>query len=306
MAFGSPAALANVVATAERTPSDTRSGIGALRLVFSAGAPVPAETLRSIGDLAPHADIHTPYGMTEALPVADIDLRGIESAEAGDELLGSVVPGVCVGAPVAGADVRICALGFDAIAGVPDALAPDTTGEILVRAPWVSEGYVGRWEAQRLARPGAGWHRTGDVGRVDGSGRLWIEGRSVHVVHTVDGVVTPVPVERAVERSLSPAGTVTVGRVAAVGVGPQGCQQLIVVIESGSKPGLAPSGLASSVRAAVDVPIAAVLNIDTMPVDIRHNAKIDRAEVAVWAQRVLAGDAPRGNVLGRIRRLRRG
>ena len=310
MAFGSPAALANVVATAEAAPSDTWAGVDSLRLVFSAGAPVPVETLRSVQRLAPRAAIHTPYGMTEALPVADIDLAGIEAAEAGDsgfgtQAPGGFVPGVCVGRPVEGAEIRICELGFDAVAGVPDGLAPGTTGEILVRAPWVSEGYVGRWETQRLARPGAGWHRTGDVGRVDTSGRLWIEGRSVHVIQTADGAVTPVPVERAVERALAPTGVVAVGRVAAVGVGPVGCQQLVVVVEAASKPGLASSAVAGAVRAAVDVPVAAVLTMEAMPVDIRHNAKIDRADVAIWAQRVLAGDPPAAGVLDRVRRLGR-
>ena len=299
MAFGSPAALANVVATAASASSGPWTGLEALRLVFSAGAPVPAEMLRATSRLAPQAEMHTPYGMTEALPVADIDLAGIEAAEAGD-----VVPGVCVGPPVDGAEIRICALGFDAVAGVPDAIGVDTMGEILVRAPWVSEGYVGRWQAQRLARPGAGWHRTGDVGRIDSSGRLWVEGRSVHVIDTVDGPVTPVPVERAVERALVPRGVVTAGRVAAVGVGPAGCQQIVLVIESSSGSGLASSGVAGAVRAAVDRPVAAVLTIAAMPVDIRHNAKIDRAEVATWASRVLAGDSSSGGVFDRLRRLR--
>ena len=296
MAFGSPAALANVVATAAEQHDATWVGLDGLRLVFSAGAPVPAETLRSVAELAPHASIRTPYGMTEALPVADIDLNGIEAAEAGPS-----VPGVCVGMPVAGAEVRVSQLGFDAIDGVPGAVAAGQTGEILVRAPWVSEGYVGRWQAQRLARPGAGWHRTGDVGRLDDSGRLWVEGRSVHVVHAAEGPVTPVPVERAVERALSPNGDATVGRVAAVGVGPQGCQQLVVVLESATPSGLASPAIVDAVRSVVDEPVAAVLTMRSMPVDIRHNAKIDRAEVAEWAEKLLAGESGAG--IARRRRI---
>lgn len=300
MAFGSPAALANVVATSAADESGEWPGIEGLRLVFSAGAPVPAETLRAVAALAANGVIHTPYGMTEALPVADIDLAGIEAAESGSE-----IPGVCVGVPVTGAEVMICELGFDAIDGVPEPLGAGETGEILVRAPWVSDGYVGRWEAQRLARPGSGWHRTGDVGRVDASGSLWIEGRSVHVIDAVDGPITPVPVERSVERSLSPTGEAKVGRVAAVGVGPSGCQQLVVVLEGSTTPGLAPSDITRAVRSAVDPPIAAVLTIAEMPVDIRHNAKIDRAEVAAWAERVLAGDVSPGGLRDRMRRLGR-
>jgi acyl-CoA synthetase (AMP-forming)/AMP-acid ligase II/pimeloyl-ACP methyl ester carboxylesterase len=298
MAFASPAAMANVVATAATTPNPSASGktddggahagLAGLRLVFSAGAPVPAETLHAVAALAPNASIRTPYGMTEALPVADIDLAAIDIAEAeGDGR------GVCVGRPVDGAEVRIVPMNFDALDGVPAPMPSGETGEILVRAPWVSEGYLGRWETERLARPGDGWHRSGDVGHVDVDGRLWVEGRSVHVIDAAGGAITPVPVERAIERSLDPKGLVTAGRVAAVGVGPAGCQQLVVVIErSDDSPGLADRELASAVRAAVSdsvaEPVAAVLVSREVPVDIRHNAKIDRAAVAVWAADVLA------------------
>jgi acyl-CoA synthetase (AMP-forming)/AMP-acid ligase II/pimeloyl-ACP methyl ester carboxylesterase len=298
MTFASPAALANVVLTAQR---ETLPGIAELRLVFSAGAPVPAETLHAVAALAPNASIHTPYGMTEALPVADIDLVGIDAAEALGE-----APGVCVGPPVVGAEVVIAPLGFAAADGVPNAVAEGTMGEILVRAPWVSDGYLGRWQIQRQARPGGGWHRSGDVGHLDAQGRLWVEGRSVHVIDTADGPVTPVPVERVVERRLAPAGHATPGRVAAVGVGPKGCQQLVVVLERDDvAEGLADCESTTLVRSAVSGSVAAVLVMHQMPVDIRHNAKIDRVAVAVWASGVLAGETPKRSVAGVFHRLRR-
>jgi acyl-CoA synthetase (AMP-forming)/AMP-acid ligase II len=249
-------------------------------VVFSAGAPVPSETLRAISALAPVASLHTPYGMTEVLPVADIELGAIEQAELDDP-----AGGVCVGRPVDGAEVRIAALGFDA-EELPVELATGTTGEILVRAPWVSAGYLGLWATQRAARPGAvgDWHRSGDVGHLDALGRLWVEGRAVHVIHGPDGPITPVPVERLVERSLG------VRRVAAVGVGPVGSQQLVVVIEDpAAGDGPASSDIAAAVREAVSHLVASVLTVPELPVDIRHNAKIDRALVASWASDVLAG-----------------
>lgn len=297
MAFASPAALNNVIATAaSAADANAWQGVGSLRLIFSAGAPVPAEILRKVAVLAPDASIHTPYGMTEALPVADIDLAGIEAAESGDD-----VPGVCVGPPVAGAEVCIAALGFDALAGIPDPLAANETGEILVRAPWVSEGYLGRWETQRVARPGAGWHRTGDVGRIDDSGQLWVEGRAVHVIDGSNGPITPVPVERSVERALVPDGDAIAGRVAAVGVGPGSRQQLVIVIESDAPSGLASDEVAAAVRRSVSHPVAAVLVTNELPVDIRHNAKIDRAAVAVWAAGLLSGEPTSTSLVNRLR-----
>jgi acyl-CoA synthetase (AMP-forming)/AMP-acid ligase II/pimeloyl-ACP methyl ester carboxylesterase len=278
LAFASPAALANAVATAQ--PAARHPGLAALRVVFSAGAPVPSETLRAIAALSPAASLHTPYGMTEVLPVADIELEAIEQAELDDP-----AGGVCVGRPVDGAEVRIAALGFDA-EELPVELDTGTTGEILVRAPWVSAGYLGLWATQRDARPGADgdWHRSGDVGHLDSLGRLWVEGRAVHVIHGPDGPITSVPVERMVERALG------LRRVAAVGVGPVGRQQLVVVIEDpAADDGPADGVVAAAVREAVGEPVASVLAVSKLPVDIRHNAKIDRALVASWASEVLAG-----------------
>ena len=72
---------------------------------------------------------------------------------------------------------------------------------------------------------------------------------------------------------------------AAVGVGPAGAQQLVVVVEDG-RDGLADPQLAAAVRAVAEAPVAAVLTITELPVDIRHASKIDRAEVARWAGRL--------------------
>lgn len=276
LAFASPAALANVVATGDGRP---HAALGALRVVFSAGAPVPSETLRAIAVLASNATMHTPYGMTEVLPVTDIDLDGIGAAETEDPN-----GGVCVGGPVVGAELRIVPLDFDPD-DVPDPVACGVTGEILIRAPWVSEGYLGLWATQRAARPGAGdWHRSGDVGHLDAAGRLWVEGRAVHVVDAAGGPISPVPVERAVERALG------LRRSAAVGVGPAGNQQLVVVLEMpGAVAGPADPATAERVRAAVGRPVASVLAAPGLPVDIRHNAKIDRTAVAAWADDLLAG-----------------
>jgi len=263
LAFGSPSALANVVATTSARA--TWAGLAGLRTVFSAGAPVPPETLHAVAELAPSASLHTPYGMTEALPIADIDLPAIDAA-----VLDDPVGGVCVGHPVEGARVKIA-----------------DNGEILVSAPWVSDGYLDLWDTQQQARLFDGdvvWHRSGDVGHFDDAGRLWVEGRTVHVIHSESGPITPVPVERAVERGSG------IARSAAVGVGPVGVQQLVVVLEDpASKPGLASTASTDEVRRLVARPVAAVLTVRQLPVDIRHNAKIDRTAVAGWAEAVLAG-----------------
>ncbi len=292
--FASPAALANVNRTlAGSSASGSASSFRSLRMVLSAGAPVPIATLRATAALCPNAELHTPYGMTECLPVADIELAERESASAAAESNGGT--GVCVGRAVSGVELLIAPLDFDpgsAVSGLPTG----STGEVLVRAPWLSDGYDQLWRTEYDARPQTGdglvWHRTGDVGRIDQSGMLWIEGRNVHVIHAVDGPVTPVPIEVAVE------GIEGIDRAAAVGVGPHGCQQLVVVVEDVSTDdGIADQQRCDAVRTAVAsasiVPVAAVLTVSALPVDIRHNTKIDRAAVARWAADLLAGNRAR-------------
>ena len=166
-----------------------------------------------MGRLVPAAEAHAPYGMTEVLPVADIDLPGLDEAGLGN--------GVCVGRPVPGVDVEIAPLDQ---AGVPGPQGPPeagVTGEVCVRAAHVKERYDRLWVTDDAATPAPGWHRTGDVGHVDDGGRLWIEGRLVHVIGTAEGPVTPVGIERRVE---AVAG---VRRAAAVGVGPAGTAQVV-------------------------------------------------------------------------------
>lgn len=283
LVFASPAALRNVVATAGELTATQRDALGRVRLLMSAGAPVATSLLRRAAALMPNAEPHTPYGMTEVLPVADITLAGIDAAGDGN--------GVCVGRPLPGVELLIDPLDeLGRPSGTP-AASPEVTGEVCVRAPHVKDGYDRLWITQHASAQPAGWHRSGDVGHLDGQGRLWIEGRLQHVIATAKGPVTPVAVEHAAE---SVPG---VALAAAVGVGPVGTQQVVVVIEPASRlrrPHIAEMALTDLVREAVAVDVAAVLVVPELPVDTRHNSKIARDRIAAWAERVLAG--------GKIRR----
>lgn len=277
--FLSPAAVANVVATADRLTDADRAALARVHTFLSTGAPVRVELLRAAQALMPNAVAHTPYGMTECLLVADVTLPEIEAAT-GDR-------GVCVGRPLGTGEVRISPL--DARGRAADETTTDAgvTGEIVISAPHLKRGYFRLHLTDREARRGlpARWHRTGDVGHLDAEGRLWVEGRLPHVITTADGPVTPVGVEQDVE--VVP----TVTRAAAVGVGPTGRQVVVAVVETDvRRPALASPDLTDAVRAATAQPVAAVLAVPALPTDIRHNSKIDRSRVAAWAERVLAGE----------------
>ncbi|WP_407342453.1 alpha/beta fold hydrolase [Pengzhenrongella phosphoraccumulans] len=280
--FASPAALTAVVASAGGLDEAGRRALAGVRLFLSAGAPVPPELLAAAVELMPAAQAHTPYGMTESLLVTDISLDEIRAAVAGER----VARGVCVGRPVEGTRVAVSALDAAGAATGAPASVPDVVGEILVQGPQVMDHYDRLWLTQRASARDLGWHRTGDVGQLDAAGRLWVEGRLGHVITTADGVLTPVRLERLAE------GIDGVGRAAAVGVGPAGVQQVVLVVEClppVRRPALASTELTARVRAAVDGPVAAVLVVPRLPTDVRHNSKVERTRIALWAGGVLAG-----------------
>ena len=277
LVFASPAALRNVVATASRLTPEQRAALACIRLVLSAGAPVAVPLLRRVQQVLPAAELHTPYGMTEVLPVADIALPELEEAGSGN--------GVCVGRALPGVRLGISALDALGRAHGSPLPSPEVTGEICVSAAHVKERYDRLWATEQASSRDSGWHRTGDVGHMDAAGRLWVEGRLAHVITSAEGPLTPVGAEQRIEAQALVTGA------ALVGVGPQGTQQPVAVVVPAAnvRPGLADEKLARVVRAAADIPLAAVLTVRSLPVDIRHAAKIDRSRLARWADGVLSG-----------------
>ena len=293
--FASPAALRNVVATQGGLTPEGAAALKRVDLLLSAGAPVPEPLLDEVQRLLPAASLHTPYGMTEALPVTDISLGQIKAAaaDAGSGTMPGAGNGVCVGRPVHGARIAVIPLAADGTApGTEPMTDAGVTGEILVSAPHVKGGYDRLWLTDQASAGPAGWHRTGDVGHFDADGRLWVEGRLAHIITAPGAAVTPVGAEQAIEK----LGCVSMAAV--VGVGPAGTQAIAAVVETSPparKAGPAAPGLAAQVRRAAlaaGVSVAAVLVVPAQPTDIRHNAKIDRTRLSRWASSVLAGGRP--------------
>src|SRR4051794_35220661 len=257
--FASPAALRNVVATADRLTSEQRVALDGIRTVLSAGAPVPVSLLRAVQRLLPNAELHTPYGMTEVLPATDISLPEIEAAGAGN--------GVCVGRTLPGVSVRVSPL--DRLGGADGELTDATgvTGEICIAAAHRKERYDRLWAVEQQSSRNPGWHRSGDVGHLDEEGRLWVEGRLVHVVATAEGPVTPVGLEQRIE-SLE-----AVTAAAVVGVGPAGTQQVVAIVVPAAgrraRPSLAGPAPAETLPAAAPGGPAPPLVPDPPPPGIR-------------------------------------
>ncbi|UEJ83063.1 alpha/beta fold hydrolase [Brachybacterium halotolerans subsp. kimchii] len=285
--FTAPAALRNIIDTADQLDETGRAALARVPSFFSAGAPIPAPLLRELRGVMPGARALTPYGMTECLAVAAIDLEGIEAAGDG--------PGVCVGTAVPRTEIAIAVMDGEGATTGEITTDPDRTGEILVRAPHVRDRYLMLWGTTARASRFEGWHATGDVGHLDPAGRLWVEGRTAHVLATAQGLVTPVRVESAAE------SVPTVRRAGAAAVGPRGTQQVVVILETqdGYRPGKARTPhpaetvLQEAVRQAVaqatGIEVAAVFTTASLPTDIRHNSKIDRAALSAWSEATLQG-----------------
>lgn len=290
LVFASPAALANVVATAETTTQANSQACAAVRLVLSAGAPVRTELLHNAASIFTSADFHTPYGMTEVLPVTDISLVELDEVASGRAPMGETIgDGVCVGRPLRTVTVAIDPIDHDGEPTGALSTDPGRLGEIVVRAPHAREGYDRLWLTEHRASQPAGWHRSGDVGQLDESGRLWVGGRLGHVITTPSGPLAPVDAEQRIEMLDD------VALAAVVGVGPVGTQATVVVIQVATEAhpvGGASIQLLDRIRAVVDddIDIAAALVVRELPVDRRHNSKVDRAAVASWAARALAGE----------------
>lgn len=266
--FGSPALLDTLSRGGGKMPS--------VRQVISAGAPVPrAVQRRTLAMLADGAQVHTPYGATEALPVTTIS---------SSELL-SLPTGICVGKPVPGVDVALIRITDSPLEAMSaDLLVADgEVGEVVVRGPVVSPRYADRPAANVAAKldwDGVVAHRMGDLASRDEAGRLWFAGRKSHVVHTRQGPLFSVPCEEVF--NVHPA----VRRCALVGSGPAGRSTPVLCVE------LEPTASASPALTAelldlgsADKRTAGILTIryhPGFPVDIRHNSKIDRPALAQW------------------------
>jgi acyl-CoA synthetase (AMP-forming)/AMP-acid ligase II len=280
-------------------PYCQRHGIrlNTLRRVMSAGAPVPAHVLESMKQVInPRGDVHTPYGATEALPVASISASEVLSQT---RRLTDLGKGVCVGRRYPGIDWRVIRIVDGPIRTIEDTqeLPSGEIGELIVCGPVVTSEYVTRRESNDLAKihdsnvrePAETlWHRMGDSGYLDSQDRFWFCGRVAHRVTTANGELYSIPCEAIFNRHPR------VSRSALVGVGRHGEQTPAIVIEP--MRGEFPRSHTNRQKLFNELRELAQAHAHTktidhfllrrsLPVDIRHNAKIIREKLAAWTEK---------------------
>jgi len=274
-----------------RYGNKTKVKLPSLKRVITAGAPASKELLDSFRHLlSDDAEIYTPYGATEALPLTKI--AASELLQQNDRNVENL-EGVCVGHPLAGIDVKIIEISDDPIASWEDAyqLPLNEVGEIVVKGPVVSREYFNLPLANASAKITEPknedvWHRMGDVGRLEKDGRLWFYGRKSHRVVTREQTLFTIPCEAVFNQHPR------VFRSALVGV-PVGASKeikpvLCVQLEPGDsgrdKKGLAKELLEIGASNHLTKSIRTILFPGRFPVDARHNAKIQREKLALWAK----------------------
>ncbi|MEO8145303.1 MAG: fatty acid CoA ligase family protein [Betaproteobacteria bacterium] len=286
--FGSPA-LINRVGRYGEAQGIT---LPTLRRAISAGAPVSARVIERFAAMLPQgAQVFTPYGATECLPVASIG---------SDEILGETRhrtdegAGVCVGTPVPGLQARIIRISDEPIGRWDDALEVPNgeIGEIAVKATHASRSYFNLPAATVLAKIQDGasdgfYHRMGDVGYVDPRGRLWFCGRKAHRVVTPQGTRFTIPCEGVFNRSPRVLRTALVGVQRNGAIEPVLCVELEPGARGDSQQAIRAELLELGSRHELTRQIETILFHPSFPVDVRHNAKIFREKLAVWAARQL-------------------
>jgi acyl-CoA synthetase (AMP-forming)/AMP-acid ligase II len=264
-AAASPALLERLadhcVKTGERLDSFNR--------IYTGGAPVFPRTLDKLQEVAPQAEIVAVYGSTEAEPIAHI-ARGEMLAEDIASMIGG--RGLLTGHPVPEIKLRILRdqwggpVGPFTTSEFEGACAStDEPGEIVVSGDHVLSGY---WRGQgdreiKFKVDGEVWHRTGDAGYLDDAGRLWLLGRSEARINDARGSLYPFAVECAASHH---PGVRRAALVAHNG------RRLLVVQPSNDQRA---SELAELRRSLAWARIDEIRWLNQIPVDRRHNAKVD-------------------------------
>ena len=239
----------------------------------------------------PSGEMHTPYGATEALPVASIGANEVLNETSRRTDAGS---GVCVGRRFPGIEWRVIRIVDGPIHSIADAveMPEGELGELIVRGPVVTDRYVTRVEANALAKIADG---DGDLAS-DGRRRLSRPTWAILVLRATYSARASRPPARCTR---SPAKRFSIGirrcgdrRSSAVG--PPGEQQPVDRRRIAKRPCAArccpQARVIDELRSlALSSPLTAEIRQflvhPSLPVDLRHNVKINREKLAVWAAR---------------------
>ncbi len=253
----------------------------ALRRILTGGAPISDRQLRRWQSHFESTEIIVAYGSTEAEPVSHISAS--ERLGLDDQLAG-----YCTGRPMPALRTRVIEIvkepGRISSKSLQEWTLPDgEIGELLVSGEHVCRDYFRNPDAtaenKLIDQTGAVWHRMGDTGYFDEAGRFWLTGRVHSTICRNGQLVHPQLVEQAVARALP-----DLRQVAAIGMPDRALDQavwVVVVDGSGDAAGIEQRVMAALNQVTVPLPCDRVIVRDQLlPVDPRHNSKIDYVALA--------------------------
>jgi len=229
------------------------------------GATVPKQLAEKMLRVFPNADQKIVYGSTEAEPISAISVEDYLAETENDK-------GYRVGIPPDFSEVLIANLPEEPVNEdqLPDyAVGNYQSGEILVSGPQVLREYIDNPAANaanKIRRSDGGvWHRTGDTGYFDENGELWLVGRVKDQVTVKGEVIHPFLLEQA----LDPLPSIV--RSALV----QDGSSIALFLQTSDGKGFDETAVQNITSSHIKEPVPTYI-IESMPVDGRHNSKIDR------------------------------
>ena len=259
---------------------------------------MPAHVLQSMRKFLPDdANMFTPYGATEALPIASIESRDVLAGLAEKSSHGA---GTCLGKSFKGIQWRVIEINDGPLVTIDQVreLPVGQIGELMVAGDVVTKNYVTRLDQNALHKVADGdrvWHRMGDVGYLDSEGRFWFCGRKSHRVQTVGGNLYTEQCEAIVNQHPK------IHRSALVGLGQPKQQTPIIIVEPWAEhrpeTELDSSLLLGELRSMCEQHRVTeqikhyLIYPKRLPTDIRHNSKIFREKLTPWAAKQLGGFA---------------
>ncbi len=283
--FGSPALLDRIGKYTQRKHLQLSS----LKRVISAGAPAENRILSQLQPSLPeHTQIYTPYGATEALPIASIGSKVIlhETLQWTD-----VGAGVCVGKPAPVTDVKIIKITDQGIDFWNDQLLAEDReiGEITVCGDQVTSSYfklLHENEKSKILMPNGQTirHRMGDLGYFDELGRIWFCGRKSERVITASGTLFTTPCEGVFNAYPGVLQSALIGIPLENGTIPVICIRANSEFEnSRARAVLIEELKLHGNKFPHTKEIVHFVLFEKFPTDKRHNSKIDRKLLSRWA-----------------------
>lgn len=286
--FGSPAIWRRVATYC----LENSIKLPSFKRLLLAGAPIPIDILKSFTEiLSRDALACTPYGCTESLPTFNVTHHEILRPDRIEKNRSG--KGVLVGRPISEMHAKIIRITDEAIENIDSIqeCPAGEIGEIIVTGPVTTRAYHKNPRANKFSKirdEKRVWHRVGDVGYIDEEGYYWFCGRKAHRLETPAGQMFTIPCEAIFNNHPN------VFRSALVGPGKRGRQFPVMIVEPVD--GAFPSTRDQIERFRQELleigkknPLTNRIQIimfhRSFPVDIRHNAKIFREKLTLWATR---------------------